>query len=571
MILSINKKLKIFFGIIFFVVFSISFISFSYADTGVPNIISYQGHLTDTGGNPLGGTSTPYYFKFSFWDSATVGSGTKLWPSSSPSVTSLAVKQGSFNVNIGDTTAGYPDTLDYNWNTNSRVYLQIEISSDNINFETLAPRSLITSAPSSQVSSQVNGVNSSSFGTSTPFLNTVISALSTSVNSVVMAVKGVAGQVANLFNVTDSNNNPFFTVASNGNVGVGTSTPAYKLDVVGGINLTGSFYKDGNLFTTDNLIEGTSNLYFNNLRARSALSALSPLSYSSSTGQFSIDQSGASTNGYLSSIDWNSFNNKVSSQWTTGTGNISYSGGNVGIGTTTPSAKLDIFDNTLAGSGSLSGSALNIAQTWNTTGTPTALKLNVTNTSSNASSKLMDLQVNGTSQFYVTKDGNIRLQSGGITGFNNGYSVSSADGSTAISLNGSYGWSDLKLFRDASDTLAQRRGSNAQTFRLYNTYTDANNYERAGLNWSSNVLSIGTENGGTGSARNLAFMTGSTTRMTIDTSGNAILLKGQGFSASGGGQGPTGPTGPTVPYIFDGGNAASVYSLGPAFDCGRAN
>jgi hypothetical protein len=60
---------------------------------------------------------------------------------------------------------------------------------------------------------------------------------------------------------------------------------------------------------------------------------------------------------------------------------------------------------------------------------------------------------------------------------------------------------------------------------------------------------------------------------TIDTSGNVILLKGQGFSAGGGGggQGPTGPTGPTVAYIFDGGNAASVYTLGPAFDCGSAN
>jgi len=59
---------------------------------------------------------------------------------------------------------------------------------------------------------------------------------------------------------------------------------------------------------------------------------------------------------------------------------------------------------------------------------------------------------------------------------------------------------------------------------------------------------------------------------TIDTSGNAILLKGQGFGGGGGGgQGPTGPTGPTVAYIFDGGNAASVYTLGPAFDCGSAN
>jgi hypothetical protein len=32
--------------------------------------------------------------------------------------------------------------------------------------------------------------------------------------------------------------------------------------------------------------------------------------------------------------------------------------------------------------------------------------------------------------------------------------------------------------------------------------------------------------------------------------------------------GPTGPTGPITPYIFDGGDPYSVYSVGPAFDCG---
>jgi hypothetical protein len=37
---------------------------------------------------------------------------------------------------------------------------------------------------------------------------------------------------------------------------------------------------------------------------------------------------------------------------------------------------------------------------------------------------------------------------------------------------------DLQLLRDAADVLAQRRGANAQTYRLYGTYTDTSNYER---------------------------------------------------------------------------------------------
>jgi len=36
------------------------------------------------------------------------------------------------------------------------------------------------------------------------------------------------------------------------------------------------------------------------------------------------------------------------------------------------------------------------------------------------------------------------------------------------------------------------------------------------------------------------------------------------------GTGGTGPTGPISTYIFDGGNSTSVYTLGPAFDCGTS-
>jgi hypothetical protein len=50
--------------------------------------------------------------------------------------------------------------------------------------------------------------------------------------------------------------------------------------------------------------------------------------------------------------------------------------------------------------------AQNLAQTWNAAGTVfTALKMNVTDTASSASSLLIDLQVGGVSKFKVTKAG----------------------------------------------------------------------------------------------------------------------------------------------------------------------
>ena len=81
------------------------------------------------------------------------------------------------------------------------------------------------------------------------------------------------------------------------------------------------------------------------------------------------------------------------------------------------------------------------------------------------------------------------------------------------------GSTDTFIFRDAADTVAQRNGSNGQAYRLYNTFTDASNYERGFMRWSSNVLQIGTEALGTGSARALELQTGGTTRFTIATNG----------------------------------------------------
>jgi hypothetical protein len=76
-----------------------------------------------------------------------------------------------------------------------------------------------------------------------------------------------------------------------------------------------------------------------------------------------------------------------------------------------------------------------------------------------------------------------------------------------LAQGGSFGWytfdnvaPDLRLFRDEANTLGQRNGVNAQTFNLYNTYTDASNYERGFMSWSNvaNRLVIGTGAAGTG-------------------------------------------------------------------------
>lgn len=57
---------------------------------------------------------------------------------------------------------------------------------------------------------------------------------------------------------------------------------------------------------------------------------------------------------------------------------------------------------------------------------------------------------------------------------------------------------DLLIGRDAAGVFAQRNGTNAQTFRVYGTYTDASNYVRASLAASSTLVTLAAETAGTG-------------------------------------------------------------------------
>jgi hypothetical protein len=78
--------------------------------------------------------------------------------------------------------------------------------------------------------------------------------------------------------------------------------------------------------------------------------------------------------------------------------------------------------------------------------------------------------------------------------------------------------------------LEQRNLTSAQTFRLYNTFTDASNYERGFFRWNSNILEIGHEVAGTGVNRNVRIITRSQSSHVALGSGSAA-----GFGINGDG------------------------------------
>lgn len=179
---------------------------------------------------------------------------------------------------------------------------------------------------------------------------------------------------------------------------------------------------------------------------------------------------------------------------------------------------------------------------WSTSGTGLGV-----NAASGFTGNLLDLQLNGTSSFNVRSTGTIQigttssttiagsnviltLTGGGVSGLTTG-NDGLGTGFASLQDIGYLAWHhsnrDTRLYRDASGTLAQRNGTSAQTFRVYNTYTSGTNYELGKLEWSSNVFRIGTEKGsGGGTARALELQTDGTTRVTIGVTGQTIFDSG---------------------------------------------
>jgi hypothetical protein len=159
-----------------------------------------------------------------------------------------------------------------------------------------------------------------------------------------------------------------------------------------------------------------------------------------------------------------------------------------------------------------SNPVLSLAQTWNDGAvTFTGWLLNVTDTASASASLLMNLQTGGVSQFNVTRAG-----TGTFVGSVNAVNYFASGG---LIISG-----DTVLVRDAANTLAQRNGTNAQIFNIYNTYTDSSNFERFAIKaQSGNDVRLQTEKAGTGTARSLVFGTDASVRWLIGATSGHFL------------------------------------------------
>ena len=154
--------------------------------------------------------------------------------------------------------------------------------------------------------------------------------------------------------------------------------------------------------TTDDISEGTTNLYYLDSRARAALSfaagsgaydnisgvitiptntsqltngaafitlgsltASSPLSYNNTTGAFSISQASASVNGYLSSTDWTTFNSKQNTITPAALTKTDDTNVTLTLGGSPTTSLLAATSITVGWTGTLADSRITSATTWN--------------------------------------------------------------------------------------------------------------------------------------------------------------------------------------------------------------
>jgi hypothetical protein len=120
-------------------------------------------------------------------------------------------------------------------------------------------------------------------------------------------------------------------------------------------------------------------------------------------------------------------------------------------------------------------------------------------------------------------DGTSRIFGGGNAYSNKGFVVGQDAflgwRRTGYILNGIQN-TETRLYSDANNTIDQRNSAASQSFRIYNTYTDASNYERNTQSWSSNTFNIVNEAAGTGVVRSINIQN------TLNISGSSALITG---------------------------------------------
>jgi hypothetical protein len=249
-------------------------------DSDIPDGITVSGYVPLGGGSLTGAIDVPYINATSTTATSTFAGG-------------LNVGSGSFIYDFSTGNIGVGTTSPFKkFSVLGDAYVKGDF--------TVNGNSSITEGGALTVGDKVISEGEIGVGTSTPYSKLGIQ--NTITTQTAVAIYGTTGQSAPLFDIYDNStsNTNLFRITADGNVGIGTTSPANQL------SFSGLFYAGGTGTSTitDNLTVG---------------------------GDFNFSGSLFQNNQAF-----------VGSQWTTSGSDIYYNTGNIGIGTTSPYAKLSV-------------------------------------------------------------------------------------------------------------------------------------------------------------------------------------------------------------------------------------
>ena len=263
--------------------------------------------------------------------------------------------------------------------------------------------------------------------------------------------------------------------------------------------------------------------YFTNFTnyVRSLFSGTSPITYNSGTGAIGCTTADGTHDGCLSQANWTTFNNKVSSQWVDGgSGKLYYTGGNVGIGTTSPLGKLHIRDNSTAAQIWSNYSAGTNMKDWRLGFTSTAMFLGTLNEGSASTGDAaitIARETNSNDVDYIefatnNEASKMRFDNSG----NLGVGTSSPKQKLSVSVGGNYSAAN----EYAGIGLTSGNSTYSTAYGIGRTAIEA----YYGIAGASGAYANGTTAGdvylGLGTSEDLHFGTAGTIKMTINSSGN---------------------------------------------------
>ena len=307
-------------------------IATAFAAPQINNQINYQARLMDASGFPVADGN--YSIIFSLYDQSSTG--TRLWTASgtvgTPTALTINVQNGLFTILLGDTSAagGSQNTLDtVNWNSD-QLFLGVTINADS----EMAPRKRFASAPQAFNARQLQGMYASSTASGGQTLFTVNQTEANSATGTRTALDVRTNGTSNtndlLIRGLDDTNTTVFSVNRQGNATTSfLNATSIFASMVTSTNLqvniasfaTATISGQGICLSDGSFCSGGGGTEFDTLQTVTARG-----SFTTTTSQFfgGFVAASSSVTGTLAVVG------------------DTYVSGNVGIGTTSPSLKLQI-------------------------------------------------------------------------------------------------------------------------------------------------------------------------------------------------------------------------------------